>query len=199
MVPLALLAASAALTRSSQSLIPAKLGAPPLRPRVRAPAQLRAATGPLSGPLPPEFKLPAGRAVILFDGVCNFCNAWVGFVLDNDPEGLFCFASLQSEKGRELLEVCGRSKDDLSTFVLIDRDGFHTQSTAALRVGQALKKPALNFIASTLMPLPLLVRDSAYRLVANNRYSILGKAGDDEAPSCTLRRDAALVADRFLV
>ena len=52
-------------------------------------------TGPLSGPLPPDFSLPNGRSVILFDGVCNFCNAWVGFVLDNDPDGLFCFASLQ--------------------------------------------------------------------------------------------------------
>ena len=57
--------------------------------------QLSAVTGPLSGQLPADFSLPKGRSVILFDGVCNFCNAWVGFVLDNDPEGLFCFASLQ--------------------------------------------------------------------------------------------------------
>eukprot|EP00466_Bigelowiella_natans_P020258 jgi/Bigna1/81840/fgenesh1_pg.85_\ len=27
------------------------------------------------------------KAVILFDGVCNFCNAWVNIVVDNDPEG----------------------------------------------------------------------------------------------------------------
>lgn len=27
------------------------------------------------------------RPVILFDGVCNFCNGWVNFVLDNDKKG----------------------------------------------------------------------------------------------------------------
>lgn len=68
----------------------------PWATRLRAPApQLSSVTGPLSGPLPADFELPSGRSVILFDGVCNFCNAWVGFVLDNDPEGMFCFASLQ--------------------------------------------------------------------------------------------------------
>jgi predicted DCC family thiol-disulfide oxidoreductase YuxK len=165
---------------------------------VRAPSPSLSVTGPLSGAMPERFVLPQGRSVILFDGVCNFCNRWVGFVLDNDPEGLFCFASLQSEKGRELLQQCGRSADDLSTFVVIDKDGFWTQSTAALRVGATLKQPALNVMASTFMMVPPFVRDRAYRVVATNRYSILGKASDDEAPSCTLRRDAALVADRFL-
>ena len=39
------------------------------------------ATGPLRGSLPASFELPNGKSVILFDGVCNFCNAWVNFVL----------------------------------------------------------------------------------------------------------------------
>ena len=178
---------------------------PPLSPVVAAASKLRGGapqssgvTGPLSGPLPPTFSLPNGRNVILFDGVCNFCNAWVGFVLDNDPEGLFSFASLQSDKGRELLQVCGRTADDLSTFVMIDQEGFHTQSTAALRVAKALKRPALNALAVAFMPVPSFVRDRVYRVVANNRYSILGKAADGGAPSCQLRSDAFLVKDRFL-
>ena len=44
-----------------------------------------AATGPLQGKLPPSFSLPNGKSVILFDGVCNFCNAWVNFVLGAAP------------------------------------------------------------------------------------------------------------------
>ena len=27
--------------------------------------------------------------IILFDGVCNFCNASVNFIIDRDPESLF--------------------------------------------------------------------------------------------------------------
>lgn len=116
------------------------------------------------------FELPPGRSgVILFDGVCNFCNRWVSFVLDNDPDGLFAFASLQSPKGRELLQAIGRDAGDLSTFVVIDEQGFHTQSSAALRVGATLRLPALNTLSSALSPLPPMLRDGVYRLVAENR------------------------------
>ena len=165
--------------------------------RCASPANI--VTGPLSGPLPSDFKLPPGRSgIILFDGVCNFCNRWVSFVQDNDPEGSFAFASLQSDKGRELLQTIGREANDLSTFVVITEDGFYTQSTAALRVGQELKVPALNTVASTLENIPEPIRDSFYRLVAENRYSILGRDEDGATPSCQLRSDSMLVAERFL-
>ena len=35
--------------------------------------------------------------IIFFDGVCNLCNFWVKYVVRNDPEGIFCFSSLQSD------------------------------------------------------------------------------------------------------
>lgn len=157
------------------------------------------ATGPLRGDLPEGHQLlPDGReGVILFDGVCNFCNRWVSFVLDNDPEGIFAFASLQSPKGGELLAACGRDAEDLSTFVVIDRSNFYTQSDAALRVGAMLKLPALNVLASAATRVPSPLRDGVYRLVANNRYSILGKDESGDGPSCQLRADGRDL-DRFL-
>lgn len=158
----------------------------------------RGLVGPASGAMPPTFRLPAGRSVILFDGVCNFCNRWVQFVIDNDPVGEFCFSSMQSPVGRELLEACGRPSDDLSTFVLIDDAGFWTQSTAALRVAQRLRPVPLSVGGSALQLVPPVVRDSLYRVVANNRYSILGKSAEDESPSCQLRYDYATVKERFL-
>ena len=116
----------------------------------------------------------------------------------NDPDGLFAFASLQSGAGRDLLAQIGRDPDDLSTFVVIDREGFYTQSDAALRVGATLKQPALNVFASTLQPLPAVLRDSVYRVVADNRYNILGRDRDGATPSCKLRADAMTAAERFL-
>jgi len=160
---------------------------------------LSGATGPLSGPMPSTFVLPEGRSsIILFDGVCNFCNRWVSFVLDNDPDGLFAFASLQSNAGRELLKLCGREAEDLSTFVVIDGEGFHTQSSAALRVAATLRKPALNVLSTAFTPLPLPLRDTVYRAVAENRYSILGKDESGGPESCKLRADSATIAERFL-
>jgi len=155
--------------------------------------------GPLSGSMAADFALPGGRSVILYDGVCNFCNRWVNFVIDNDPSpGSFAFASMQSPQGRELLGACGREPDDLATFVLIDGDGFWTQSTAALRVAQRLGPSALRSVGEVGVVVPPLLRDAVYRAVADNRYSILGRAADDEAPSCQLRVDLATLQERML-
>ena len=137
---------------------------------MRAPAPtalLAGATGPLSGAMPASFTLPENRkGIILFDGVCNFCNRWVSFVLDNDPDGAFAFASLQSDAGRDLLQQCGREGTDLSTFVMIDEAGFHTQSSAALRVAATLEKPALNALATAFDPIPVRKKKLEPRTVA---------------------------------
>lgn len=52
------------------------------------------------------------RPIILFDGNCNLCNGGVQFVLDFDKEGLFRFASLQSEAGKALLQRSGRKSGE---------------------------------------------------------------------------------------
>ena len=46
-------------------------------------------------------------AVVLFDGVCNFCDASVNFIIDHDKAGYFKFAPLQSEEGRRLAYLYG--------------------------------------------------------------------------------------------
>ena len=47
-----------------------------------------------------EGKLEQQR-MILFDGICNLCNASVIFVLQHEYQPIFKFASLQSEVGRK--------------------------------------------------------------------------------------------------
>ena len=42
--------------------------------------------------------------VILFDGVCNYCNAMVNFAIRHDKKAILKFAPLQSEAGRRLKE-----------------------------------------------------------------------------------------------
>ncbi|QYO67876.1 DUF393 domain-containing protein [Leptolyngbya sp. 7M] len=48
-------------------------------------------------------------AIVLFDGVCNFCNASVNFVIKQDKAGYFKFAPLQSEIGVTLSCSSGTS------------------------------------------------------------------------------------------
>jgi predicted DCC family thiol-disulfide oxidoreductase YuxK len=58
------------------------------------------------------------EAIILFDGVCNFCNGMVDFIIRHDPEGYFKFGALQSDIGQALLKQYGMSQTDLDTLIL---------------------------------------------------------------------------------
>ena len=125
--------------------------------------------------------LPADKKVILFDGVCNFCNFWVNFIIDRDDKDLFRFASLQSEFGLSILRKLNLSTKDFDTFVLIESKEYFIKSTAALKVVKDISgwlKILYPFII-----LPEFVRDSVYNLIAKNRYKIFGKSETCRVPT----------------
>jgi len=71
--------------------------------------------------------------VILFDGVCNFCNSSINFVLKQDKKRVFRFAPLQSEAGQKLLQQYHLSAKEFDSFVLIDNGKVYEKSSATLR------------------------------------------------------------------
>ena len=115
--------------------------------------------------------------IILFDGVCNFCNKWVDIMLQLDTGKKFKFCALQSPKGKELLLEIGKNADDISTVVLIKSLGkkeAYYKSDAVLKVVEQLGLPlmAASAVGSTI---PLFIRNGLYNEVAANRYNFLGK------------------------
>ena len=113
------------------------------------------------------------HAVILFDGVCNMCNSSVNYVIDHDPTERFRFASLQSETGAQYAAEQGIDASELSSMVLVEQGKAYLRSSAVLRVCRRLSGPA-----KLLWPFILLtsiLRDPAYRFVANRRYKWFGK------------------------
>ena len=133
------------------------------------------------------------RNVILFDGVCVFCNTWVDLLLRLDTKKQFKFAALQSPKGRELLTSIGRSADDISTVVLVKNAATgeaYYKSKAVLKVVEQMGLPL--FLASAVgSAIPPFIRDGVYDGVANNRYSLMGKRD-------TCRCADPTYSDRFL-
>jgi predicted DCC family thiol-disulfide oxidoreductase YuxK len=113
------------------------------------------------------------QAVILFDGVCNFCNGTVNFLLRQDKKKRFRFAALQSEAGQKLLAQYGLPKENLDTFILLDRGNVYKRSTAVLRVGNKL--PWYWQWTRVFWLAPKFLRDGVYNLVAKNRYKWFGK------------------------
>ncbi|WP_413362890.1 thiol-disulfide oxidoreductase DCC family protein [Lysinibacillus sp. 3P01SB] len=108
--------------------------------------------------------------IILFDGICNFCDASVQFIMKRD-NGAFKFASLQSDIGQEL--VTRHKLQGIDSLVLIEEDKAYTKSTAALRIAKRLKGLWSVLYIGIIIPKPL--RDPLYDLFAKNRYRLFGK------------------------
>lgn len=119
--------------------------------------------------------------VILFDGVCNLCNGSVLFILNRDPSGIFRFAPLQSETGKNLLSKFDLPNDKLNSIILVENNEYYLRSTAALKILQRLG--ALWKIVYVFMLVPRPVRDYIYDIVARNRYKWYGKRAECMIPS----------------
>ncbi|PFJ42796.1 thiol-disulfide oxidoreductase DCC family protein [Bacillus thuringiensis] len=123
--------------------------------------------------------------IVLFDGECNFCDRSVQFIIKRDPIGLFKFASLQSDIGKELLNKYN-APNDLSSFVLIENNNCYLKSSAALRVSKNLKGAWKLFYFLLVVPKPL--RDYFYSIIAKNRYKWFGKKDSCMLPSPEIRK-----------
>jgi len=119
--------------------------------------------------------------ILLFDGVCNLCNGFIQFVIKRDPEGVFRFAALQSETGKQLLQRAGYSSEELSTVVLHQQGRFYTHSDVALRVFRQLRFPWPLLYGFVIIPRPL--RDAVYNWIARNRYRWFGRREECMMPT----------------
>lgn len=110
--------------------------------------------------------------IVLFDGECNFCDSSVQFIIQNDPQGKFHFASLQSDIGQQLLKE-HNVPSDIDSMILIEEDKKYYKSAAALRICRHLK--GLWKLAYAFIIIPAPIRNLLYDFVARNRYKWFGK------------------------
>jgi predicted DCC family thiol-disulfide oxidoreductase YuxK len=114
--------------------------------------------------------------VMLYDGVCGFCNKSVQFVLDHDRRGTMRFAALQSDFGlAAIARHPGLEKVD--SVVLLDRTGVEEKvfirSAAALRLSGYIG--GIWGWARVAYIIPRPIRDFFYDLFARYRYRLFGK------------------------
>ncbi|MFW6347043.1 MAG: thiol-disulfide oxidoreductase DCC family protein [Cyclonatronaceae bacterium] len=137
----------------------------------------------------PEADTPAVHsdeyAVIMFDGVCNLCNASINFVIDRDKDRYFRYAPLQSETGQAFLKKHGRKTSDFDSIILVEGESYYTKSTAALRIARQLGNgwPLLySFIL-----IPPFIRNAVYDVIASKRYAWFGKQDSCRMPTPELK------------
>ncbi len=124
-------------------------------------------------------------AIVLFDGVCNFCNGSVNFIIAHDKAGYFKFAPLQSEIGEELTAKHGIDKAETDSVILIEDDNAYTHSTGALRVARKLDGIWSWAYAFWIVPRP--IRDLCYKTFAKYRYRLFGRLDACMMPTPEIR------------
>jgi predicted DCC family thiol-disulfide oxidoreductase YuxK len=126
--------------------------------------------------------------IILFDGVCNFCNRMVNFAIRNDKKAKLKFAPLQSAAGQQLLHKFNVSPT-ADTIVLITKGKAYTYANAAVRICKWLDWPAKMMYAFTIIP--SFISQPLYKWFARHRYKWFGKKDTCMVP-------AKEVMERFL-
>ncbi len=125
------------------------------------------------------------QALVLFDGVCNFCNASINFVIDHDPKKVFRFAALQSTIGQEILQKYSLSTSDFDSIILLKNDRIFLKSDAALEISRSLSGFWSGFYFFKIIP--VFIRNFFYDLIAKNRYKIFGREDTCRIPTPELR------------
>ena len=129
------------------------------------------------------------KPVLLFDGVCNLCNASVQWVLLRDKKGVFRFAALQSDVGQSLLGQYNLDAQNFDTVVMVNHDKVYLRSDVPLEIARRLGGFWQLLYAFKIIPRP--IRDFIYNWIARNRYRWFGRQ-----ETCMLPRPEW--KDRFL-
>ena len=133
--------------------------------------------------------IPRDQPIVIFDGVCNFCDRTVRFLMDRDRAGRFRFASNQSEAGSALLREHAVDPGKVDSVFLVEGDRIWTKSAAALEITRRMPSAWKLLYGFVVVPRP--IRDWFYDLFARNRYRMFGRS-----ESCRLPTEAE--RSRFL-
>ena len=80
-----------------------------------------------------QLDLPENKKIILFDGLCNLCEASVQFVIKHDKKDIFRFVSLQSDLGKKIIKHIGLENKNIDSVILYEPGiAYNYKSAAAL-------------------------------------------------------------------
>ena len=112
--------------------------------------------------------------IVLFDGICNLCNASVRFITRHDKNNTIQFASLQSETAKEILSQLNIDSQKIDSIIFISNEKMFIKSGAAIEIVKLLH--GFPRLLKYFQFIPRPIRDFVYDLIAKNRYRLFGKS-----------------------
>jgi predicted DCC family thiol-disulfide oxidoreductase YuxK len=133
------------------------------------------------------------QLVLLFDGLCGFCDKTVQHIFKHDKRGTMMFAPLQSDFAKQVMARHPRFQK-IDSMIVIERHGetetAYAYSAAALRIASYLG--GIHSLANVTRVVPPKIRDVFYRLFARYRYRLFGK--HESCPLPTKEQRARYIA-----
>ncbi len=130
--------------------------------------------------------LPKDKKIVLFDGICNYCNDKINYIIKNDKQDIFRFVALQSETGQKIIKYLGIDTSIDSIVLYEPGYAYFIKSEAVFRIIKHLSSSVrlllfFNFI-------PTSIKNIFYDLIAKNRYNWYGKKESCMIPTEEVRR-----------
>lgn len=125
------------------------------------------------------------NGIVLFDGVCNFCNSSINTIIKLDKKKYFRFAPLQSEVGQWLMNKHGLDPAKFDSVILVDDNKAYYYSGAILNIARKMR--GIYSLAYVFMIIPPFIRNGIYKWIAKNRYKWFGKKDACMVPTPDIR------------
>ena len=126
--------------------------------------------------------LPEDKKIILFDGVCNLCDATVQFIIKQDKHDVFRFVALQSELGQQIVKYIGVDASKTDSIILYEPGhAYYYKAEAAIKIAKQLG--GIYSLMGIFSVLPDWLSNKVYDYVARNRYKWYGKKEECMIPT----------------
>lgn len=130
--------------------------------------------------------LPVNKKIILFDGVCNLCDASIQFIIKHDKKDIFRFVAIQSELGQRIIKHIGINTTETDSIILyLPGVAYYYKAEAALKIAKDLN--GIYSFLSLFNVFPNSISNMVYDYIAKNRYKWYGKKEQCMIPTPELK------------
>jgi len=107
-------------------------------------------------------KISFQHPIVLYDGFCFLCDRSIKYLIAQDKTQKLRYHTLEGENEKP------------SSVKLLYQSKIYEQSDVLVMVSKLIDKPS--FLLRVIKWFPKVLRDLGYRIIAANRYRILGKS-----------------------
>jgi predicted DCC family thiol-disulfide oxidoreductase YuxK len=119
--------------------------------------------------------LALNKKIILFDGLCNLCDASVQFIIKRDTKDIFRFVALQSDLGQQIvqhLEIDTKKVDSILLYNS-EKNIYLYKSEAVFEIANYLG--GIFYFLLIFRLIPISIANEIYEYIARNRYRWFGE------------------------